>query len=316
MNIQPVADGTGRSPLGSVQAVVVSFDSGPEILRLCDAVLAEADGLIIVDNGSSPTLMRTLRHLADAQPARVQLIANDDNRGLAAAQNQGIEAAFRRGADWVLLLDDDSVPRPGMLAAFADALAAARDPQRVALLAAAILQPEAAGQTRYWTMRGKWRVARRRLGSAVEEDAIFAIASGSLVRNEAIKSLGGLREDFFIDYVDVEFGLRLKRAGWRILVVPRAMLEHRLGNPTRHAFGAWSFKSTNHDAARRFTIFRNRARLWRAYGFARPGWVLADAAAAAADLMRILCFEADKPAKLGRALCGLWLGLRAPPLDP
>ena len=304
----------GRSVLGSIQAVLVSFNSGPEVLRLCDAVLAEADGLVIVDNGSSPALLATLRDFVATHGPRAQLIANPENLGLAAAQNQGIEAAFGKRADWVLLLDHDSLPRPGLVAAFARALASAPDADRVALLAAAIHQPPEAGETRYWTMRGKWRVERRRLGADVEENAIFAIASGSLIRSAALRSVGTMREDFFIDYVDVEFGLRLKAAGWKILVVPGALLEHRLGNPSRHRAGGKSFKATNHDAARRFTIFRNRARLWRSYLRTRPGWVLADLAAAAADVLRILCFEDRKRAKLERAAVGLWRGLTAPPL--
>ena len=163
-------------------------------------------------------------------------------------------------------------------------------------------------------MRGKWRIARHRLGDRVEEDALFAIASGSLLRAAALQSLGGMREDFFIDYVDVEFGLRLRAAGCKILIVPGAVLEHRLGDPTRHTLAGRAFKATNHSAARRFTIFRNRARLWRSYLAGRPGWVLADMAAAAADVLRILGFESEKRGKLGQAAAGLWQGLRAPPL--
>ena len=142
------ADPLRTSVLGTVQAVLVTYDSGPEVLRLCQAVLDEVDGLVIVDNGSPAGLMTRLEDVKRAYAPRVEIVANAQNRGLAAAQNQGIEAAIRKKADWILLLDDDSLPVPGLVAAFGKALASVPDRERVALLAAAIRQPPEAGDTR------------------------------------------------------------------------------------------------------------------------------------------------------------------------
>ncbi len=109
---------TPRAPrLGRVQAVAVTYDSGPEIESVAAAALAESDGLVIVDNGSTDAVRVRLRALADASESRIALIENGENLGLDRAQNQGIAAARARGADWILLLDDDSLVAPGLLAA-------------------------------------------------------------------------------------------------------------------------------------------------------------------------------------------------------
>lgn len=302
-------------PLGRVYAVAVTFNSEADFARACAATLAEVDGLVIVDNGSGRETCAMLERIARLEPDRVLLIANERNIGLDRAQNQGIAAARARGADWILLLDHDSTPAPGMVAAFAQALLALADPRRVAVLAPRLIQTPASIETRYWLAKGRWGARRTYFDRPILDGALFVIASGSLIRVEALDAVGAMREDFFIDYIDVEFGLRLNRAGWRIVLVGTAELHHRLGEPSRHGLLGQKLKTTNHNAARRYTIFRNRARLWRAYGLIRPGWVGLDLAAAATDLFRILAFEDSKRAKLGRALAGLWAGVTSRRLD-
>ncbi|MEQ9736989.1 MAG: MFS transporter, partial [Algiphilus sp.] len=113
---------------------------------------------------------------------------------------------------------------------------------------------------------------------AVVRDGVFAIASGSLLRARVLEVAGRMDERFFIDYVDVEFSLRLRRAGFEIVGVGDAVLQHRLGEVrTARLLGREKTLST-HEAWRRRLIHRNRVRVWRRHGTACLGWLAFDLA--------------------------------------
>lgn len=292
-----------------VVAVIVSFQPDDALERVLDAALAQAARVVLVDNGSAPAIQAGLRERAARNP-RLTLIANPDNRGLAAAQNQGLEAALADGADWVLLLDDDSVPADGMVAAMLAAWGRLDGRRRVGLLTPRLTDAEGTLRPRLLTARGRFDLARTPLvPGAVVRDGVFAIASGSLVRARVLEVAGRMDERFFIDYVDVEFSLRLRRAGFEIVGVGDAELWHRLGEVhTARLLGRDRTLSV-HGAGRRRFIHRNRVRVWRRHGPVSLGWLAFDVAAALYDVWKALAWEDDKAAKLraiGRGFLEGW----------
>ncbi len=94
-----------------VIAVIVVFQ--PELEALYQLVLATAEqveGIVIVNN--SPKV--SLNDLLQAADTPIHLITLEENMGIAYAQNIGIEWAISQNAQYVLLLDQDSTPLPGM----------------------------------------------------------------------------------------------------------------------------------------------------------------------------------------------------------
>ncbi|TAD92300.1 MAG: glycosyltransferase [Alphaproteobacteria bacterium] len=293
----------------AVIAVVVSYNTGAGITQVVQAALAECSRVIVVDNGSDA---ETLAAIDDAGGAgAVHVIRNPDNRGLAPAQNQGIAAALAAGATAVLLLDHDSVVQPGLVAALGAALA------NGAAVAAPDLDLGPNGRrTTFLPADHRWRVRRVAAQDLAGRPVAFAIASGSLIPRQTLARVGLMRDAFAIDYVDIDFCLRVIAAGGRVEVVPTARLHHRLGDPGRRA----GVRVTNHSVGRRFTIWRNRVVLWREWAGRMPGWVVSDMAAGAVDLVRILWAEQNRLAKLAAAWRGLIAGLvrrpaAAPALD-
>src|SRR3954469_18167749 len=91
--------------------VIVTYNSGDEIGSCLDAAIATGADVVVVDNGSSDETLGQVRRRGAA------LIANPDNRGFAAAVNQGIRAVT---GDFILLLNPDAVlqsPLTSMLVA-------------------------------------------------------------------------------------------------------------------------------------------------------------------------------------------------------
>jgi len=293
-----------------VVAVIVSYQPDATLDRVLDAALAQTGRVVLVDNGSEAAVQDRLAARA-RDDDRLALIANAGNVGLAAAQNQGLEAALAAGADWVLLLDDDSVPGDGMVATMLATWRGLAGRRRVGLLTPRLTDAEGTLRPRLLTARGRFDLARTPLGpGAVVRDGVFAIASGSLIRARVLEVAGRMDARFFIDYVDVEFSLRLRRAGFEIVGVGDAVLTHRLGEVrTARLLGREKTLST-HNAWRRRMIHRNRVRVWRRHGTVSLGWLAFDMAAAAYDALKAVLYEDDKAGKLAAIAKGQIEGWR------
>jgi len=202
------------------------------------------------------------------------------------------------------------VPADGMVAAMLAAWGRLGDRRRVGLLTPRLTDAEGTLRPRLLTARGRFDLARTPLvPGTVVRDGVFAIASGSLVRARVLEVAGRMDQRFFIDYVDVEFSLRLRRAGFEIVGIGDAELRHRLGEVhTARLLGRDRTLSV-HGAGRRRFIHRNRVRVWRRHGAVSLGWLAFDVAAALYDVWKALAWEDDKAAKLraiGRGFLEGW----------
>src|SRR5258708_17120000 len=107
------------------------------------------------------------------------------------------------------------------------------------------------------------------------EEVESVITSGSLLSLRAFSAIAPFREEFFIDYVDTEFCLRARTAGFRVIQTRRPLMSHTVGAPTSHKL-PWTTKwTTNHSPDRRYYIARNNTVLLREYGTSGGGsWPL------------------------------------------
>jgi rhamnosyltransferase len=103
------------TPATGVHAVIVTYEPGDGILDTVRAVRSQVAGVIVVDNGSGSESRRALALLEGQEGTLVVRLGA--NRGIAAAQNRGIERAEQLGATWVLTLDQDSLCGKGMVSA-------------------------------------------------------------------------------------------------------------------------------------------------------------------------------------------------------
>lgn len=294
----------------AIVAVIVSHEPDERLDAVLDAALSQCTRVVLVDNASSEGMRRHLRDRAEAGPA-LTLIENDDNRGLAAAQNQGLEIARSAGADWILLLDDDSVPAPHMVARLLEGWRSLADRHRVGLLSPRLSDAEGTLKPYLLSSGTGWDLRRGRMGSgAVVRDGVFAIASGSLIRRDVLDLVGPMAGPFFIDYVDIEFSLRLRRAGFEIVGIGDAVLTHRLGDFHETEVLGRKVALNTHSAWRRRLIHRNRVRVWRRYVAEVPAWVAWDMTAALYDVWKAAVYERDKAAKLRAIFGGFLAGWR------
>lgn len=237
------------SGLLPVSVVVVNHNAGPLLLECIAACLDQARQVIVVDNASSD---RSIAALAErfASDGRLSLICSDRNLGFAAGCNLGCR---RAGEGHVLFLNPDCVLAPGSLRRMLEALAA--NPE-AGMVGGLLLNPdgsEQGGGRR--AVPTPWRSFVRAFGlhrllgrwprlfqdfclhkqplpdGPIEVEAISGALT--LVRQEAIDDVGLWDEGYFLHCEDLDWCLRFRRKGWKILFVPDAPAVHYQGTCSR-----------------------------------------------------------------------------------
>jgi GT2 family glycosyltransferase len=244
----------GLVPCVAVDVVVLTWNDGPLLAAAVNSALASEDldvHVFVVDNGSEPPA-------AVPDDTRVTLVRNPVNRGVASARNQGVGAT---SAALVCLLDSDARLEPDALAALAAALA--DDPGAGLAVPVFVGQPPEASAGRAPTVRTKLdRVTNRRStyesdrpADAAVWDVDFGIGACQLFRREAFDRVGGLDETYFYGPEDVDFCLRLKIDGWRVVQVAGAAVHH----PARRRFrGLATRRGAQHAKAVIRHLWRHR----------------------------------------------------------
>jgi rhamnosyltransferase len=271
-----------------VCAVVVTYHPDQDFPARLSRITPQVQATFIIDNGSSPAELAMLRTAAAGDP--VTVIGNAQNLGVATALNMGLRRASAQGFRWALLLDQDTEVDLDIVDKLLAAHASCPGGDRIAIVGSRFRDPR--GQS----------PEPIRLDSQGElwEEVESAITSGSLLSLRAYLAIAPFREEFFIDYVDTEFCLRARTAGYQIIMTRRPHMSHSVGAPTSHRL-AWSTKWTsNHSADRRYYIARNNTVLLREHGTPGGGsW----------QTKRIALYERDKAEKIYAVWQGWWDGV-------
>lgn len=248
-----------------VAAVIVLYNPQARLLeRLLETLTGQVERTIVIDN--SPQPRSEYPDLFAARGAYYQALG--ENTGIATAQNIGIQRALEEQCSHVLLLDQDSALPAGMV----DQLLKAEneliaDGAHVAAVGPAF-RDEKTGHISPAIRQGILHVKRLRIddsfSSPVESD--YLIASGSLIRMSVIQQIGGMRDELFIDWVDIEWGLRARAHGLKSFMVPGVVMAHSIGDAWITVMGR---QISLHSDVRHYYIVRNAAYLLR---FAEMGW--------------------------------------------
>lgn len=236
--------------MSKIFAVVVTYQPDEVLLsRLLRALAPQVTGGIVVNNGYSLPLSDE-----DLRQAGFTVRHLQSNTGVATALNIGFQWAEAQEAEFVITFDQDSEPASDMVSrligAYQYLLASGQPvgavgPQQV---------DRRSGKCAAFVAPTSWR--RRRItpvaGQTVEVDHL--ITSGCLVSIKAWKRTGEFLDALFIDYVDIEWSLRLRHRGLQLFGVGGAMLVHSIGDDIKHWFGRqipW------HSPLRHYFVFRN-----------------------------------------------------------
>ncbi len=234
-----------------VVAVVVTYHPEPGILtRLVSAIEFQVTSIVLVCN--SPV------ELPKAQGNSCcgrTIIRNQTNIGVAAAQNQGLRQCRLERADFVLFLDQDSMPDTTFVANLLVATKHLAD-RGIAVSAVGPLLVDADDGTEWPYLSAAWFHTREEtrpdINGVCRTDMLYS--SGSLVRLAHFSTVGYFMESLFVDHVDLEWCYRASRYGLHCFGIPSIRLRHRMGEGHVRFFGRLH---SIHSASRNYYAFRN-----------------------------------------------------------
>lgn len=206
--------------------------------------------VLVVDNGSSDGSVEAIR---TAHP-EVILLPLPENRRFAGGNNEGIRYALDSGADLILLLNNDTTVARDFLRLLVDRM---RCTDRCGIVTPKIYYAHpsdliwyAGGEISYWTGTMRHRGIREidRGQHDTVRDIAYATGCCLLTTADIIRAVGGLDESYFMYTEDADWSVRIRKAGYRLVLEPRARVWHKLSVSTGghlSSFKLWNKLKSN-----------------------------------------------------------------------
>jgi rhamnosyltransferase len=233
-------------------AVIVTYEPEMKTLEtLCRNILKQGFCVIIIDNSEHDRITQSIKL------ENCSVIFNGKNMGIANAQNTGIKEAKVRGGRILSFFDQDSRVSETLLLQLSDQLEE-NSPCIICPVSINIATgKEYPSQT---VNRIGWtnNIYAKETSGIVPVD--IAISSGMTTLIDVIEKVGWFDEDFFIDFVDIDWCLRSKAKGIPIYILPEAVMEHSIGDRTLSI--GW-MKIIQHSPVRTYYKVRNSFLLLR-----------------------------------------------------
>lgn len=275
-----------------ISGCVILFHPQAEVVSNIQSYCYGVDTLFVIDNSTTEdrTLIARIKALSDKIVYRWM----GENKGLSAALNIACRMGLENQYDWMLTMDQDSSFLEDDLAALVDGI----DTAEVRFGKLGIISPYHVVSEHFDQLEHeRYNLAR------------YVMTSGNLLSLKAMAVTGPFEEKLFIDCIDMDYCIRLRKNGYQILQDNSIRLRHSLGNFQQGKLVALSVGYSNHSPLRRYYITRNRFFLIGNYIVFDPLLCWLQLRAMLGDAVRILFFEQDKSLKFRAMLTGFWHSL-------
>jgi GT2 family glycosyltransferase len=235
-----------------VSIIILNWNGKDETLECLESVYQinyENYEVILVDNGSVDDSVRDFNKRFN----QLIIIENKENEGFCKGNNLGISLALERKAEYLLILNNDTLVEPSILK---DLISAVRqDPERI------IVNPLIAYA--YNRQRIHWLGAKIDWGNAwlcgsrKEKEALSSVSlmetdsvswCAAFFNAKAIYKTGYLDESFFAYYEDIDWSCRARKNGFKTMVFPKVLVYHKCSQSSGGEFSPTVY----------FYLFRNR----------------------------------------------------------
>jgi rhamnosyltransferase len=254
-----------------ISACIVLYNPGENIFSNIFLNLTHISHLYIIDNSESSGYGKVF------EKENITYIKNTGNKGVAFALNQAANLAIADGFKYLLTLDQDSTLDIHFVNQFINYLNS-NNTDFLGLLSPHYLYEKYSNPPK---MKRNHPIR-------------FTMTSGSLLNLEAYKKGGPFLDELFIDYIDIEYCLRLRKKGYDIIKIHDAYLYHNLGSIQGRKFLFRKISVTNHSPLRLFYRTRNRFFVYKLYIIEFPGFVVTDLIIFINELIKIIFYEKNK----------------------
>lgn len=216
-----------------VSAIIVLYNPNLELLdEQYDTLDSQVDTVIYIDNSPNQNVRNKIVNWIKSKQMGVNYyLSMDGNVGIAKAQNKGILLAKELNSNYVLLLDQDSLLSKNMVSNLLYAwVTLEKEGMKIAAIGPSFVDAKSGEIAKIIRHSG---LSVKKITPSLEnnyEVADYIISSGSLIKIQNFDEIGLLKEELFIDWVDIEWGLRAKELGFSSIVIPAVIMRHSIGD--------------------------------------------------------------------------------------
>ena len=235
--------------------VVVVYNPSDSVLKSIDSYIDDIDILYVVDNSSSDNSKMFCGK-------KIKYIANLDNLGIAKALNIGAQNAIEDGYKFLLTMDQDSRFEKGGLAILKKNIIEYNKNNDLIKLFGNNLN-NIGIFTPVHVINNDPSIMG--MPSSKFDSPVNVMTSGNIINLDIYKKIGGFKDWFFIDCVDFDYCLNLRRHGYNIVRLNEIRLNHELGSYVEKKIFGKVYSTFEHNYVRRYYIVRNRHYLYDIY---------------------------------------------------
>ncbi|MBS0629587.1 MAG: glycosyltransferase family 2 protein [Verrucomicrobia bacterium] len=232
--------------------IVLNWNNAPDTLE-CLASLEKIDypdyEILLVDNGSTDNSLTQIR----SRYPQLPILENGENLGYAEGNNRGLLEGLKRGAELLLLLNNDTIVSPHLLSELAKA--AQKHPS------AGVFGPKIYfydDPATIWYAGGSVDLKTGRcyhIGWGAPEgyneikETDYICGCALAVRAQVVEKVGLLSPEYFLIWEEIDWCYRIRRAGYKCLYVPKARIWHKVSA---------SFPEGNRGPTWQYYYYRNK----------------------------------------------------------
>lgn len=236
-------------------AIVVLFN--PDLLSveaLINVLRNQVDNIILVDNTPRAIKNYDAKSFCLEQVIYINL---EDNLGIAKAHNVGIEKAMELGQEYVIIFDQDSSVEDNFVQNLIAVDKKLRvEGKKIAAIGPSYVDIKTNMMAPAWQLKGL-KVIREKIDQTkLVTESDHLISSGSLIRLDIFDRVGLMMEELFIDFVDIEWGMRAKQSGYFCYIANNVLMKHSIGDKSVKVPLTNRYLSIHSDF-RKYFIIRN-----------------------------------------------------------
>ena len=264
-----------------IAGIVTLYNPTDKDIKNINSYIKDIDRLYVVDNTEG-------KDNRDRIPKndKIKYIFKNENIGVASAMNLGAELALTEGYKWLLTMDQDTTFKKGVIAKLKEVITT-KDMKKVGIVT-------------------PWHNTKLIDKKPSEEfdDPHDVMTSGNVVNLDIWKKIGGYKDWFFIDGIDIEYCMNLHKNGYKIIRVNSVEIDHNLGDIFYKNIRGRLFLCTNHVPIRRYYIMRNYHYIKDMYEKDDPGYCYS-LISQRHNMIGVILFEKDKIKKIRMYIRGL-----------
>ena len=226
-----------------IAGMVTLYNPDKSIKKNILSYLDSLDKLYVIDNTEGKDNSKII-----PQSDKIVYIFNNKNKGIATALNQAAKLALKDKYKWLLTMDQDSCFSKSNITKLIDFIDKYDNKKEIGLVS-------------------PWhdlRISQVKPENDIDYP-IEVMTSGNIINLDAYKTIGGYKDELFIDAVDFEYCMRLNINNFKVIRLNNVILKHDLGAIQEKKLFNHKFIVSNHNYIRKYYIIRNTLAVCKEY---------------------------------------------------